>query len=589
MAAPNTDDAAAASFNNLPDELLLAIVERWLDRPARYQLIRANRKFFRITLPSLYNRRVKLSQRNIPSCLVDGKSPRLAHYKHAIRKAWLLFSQEDEEDVVQSGEDRVCRFLDLFGQNLISLVVMERLPPGCVPWFEDHDLGAELPEEYEPSLYLPLRISLSLQRCVNVASLDFVGLKFNAMTLLAPFQPSARFRERTGLGSMSGIRELGFERCAFGDDIEPHHFAVFSERLAQLGSCPRGFHSLDSLDVGSSSSRTPPTMRGRLAAPDADPRDSGLELESFERLSIESNGNAESDTSGEHQTGPNYDLELPSWRDKPDPLLTVRRTLARSRIPFGAIYTSDDNAKPLWAPKTPAGPQPRHFRSLALIRNLAVDMAKVLCLLQGGWCSALDELILLSLAADDVDLACIANVCPFLSRLDVGLDEKGGSEGVKALVEGCQGLLELYLDNARGDFAVELPEEAVLEITRAQFLECLWLPECCFSLRVGEAIAAMPVLRDLKLSGFPGDLDPAGILALAKSSSLTRLECSVFHVSDEFNDIDSLRALTAIWLAIREVLVKECPRITTEFSIMALIENAWVTTNLNEIAAVSGQ
>jgi hypothetical protein len=121
-------------LSDLPDELILAVAG-WLARPARYRLIQTCSRHFRVVLPLVYERRVKLSQRTIPSSLVDGKSPRLPFYLHAIRKAWLLFSVEDEEDVQTSGEDRILMFIDLYGHNLISMVVMERLPNNSVPWW----------------------------------------------------------------------------------------------------------------------------------------------------------------------------------------------------------------------------------------------------------------------------------------------------------------------------------------------------------------------------------------------------------------------------------------------------------------------
>lgn len=409
--------AATTTLNSLPDELLLAIAEH-LDRPARYSLIRASQRLFRVVLPLVYSRRVKLSQRNIPAELVSGASPRLPFYLHAIRKAWLVFSAEDELAVLQNNgaDDRVLAFLELFGHNLISLVVMQRLPLGCVPWFEDHDMGDELPESFESSVHLPLRIALALQRCVKVASLDFVGLKFTAATLLIPFLPSARFKHQTGLGSVAGIRELGFERCTFADDILPHHLALFTERLGQLGP--------------SNSDSPSPSRRPRFEEMPSlkdlsikEPREFSPSRVTFDVLghSIRELARFEPRPSTPLPEPTNgtiidYNQQLPSWESNPDPLYSIKRAVKTSTVPLERVYMSH---RPMWAPQTPLNNPPKQFRSLALIRNIGLDMNKVICMVQGGWCSHLDELIVLNLAADDEDLQCLGKVCPFLTRLDV--------------------------------------------------------------------------------------------------------------------------------------------------------------------------
>ncbi|KAI9027975.1 hypothetical protein DFJ74DRAFT_514662 [Hyaloraphidium curvatum] len=558
------EEPPPASLLSLPDELLVAVTER-LDRPARYSLIRTCHRCFRVALPLLYARRVKLSQRTIPAELVDPANPRASFYSHAIRKAWLLFSQADEDDVAESDQDRVLAFIDRFGHNLVSLVVMARLPDGAVPWFEEHSEGNELPDEYEPTLYFPVRVALALQRCVNVASLDFVGLRFTALTLLAPFVPSARHRHRTGLGSVSGIRELGFERCSFEEDIMPHHLASFSERLSQLGG---------GAAASAASELRARTRVDRRLLPyptDCELRDSGYDqLDSFDRLSI---AGASTDSAPV-----DYDEELPTWKENPETLLTVRRNLARSSVPLPVLYALE-GGKAVWALPTPLEPPPKQLRSLALIRNLGIDMARMLCILQGGWCRALDELILLCLGADDADLQCIASVCPFLSRLDVGLDERATVEGVRALVGRCEGLVELYLDNARGEFLQELPEDAILEISRAHHVECLWLPECTFSPRVGDALAAMPHLRDLKFSGWPTELDFHAVLGLSRSRSLQRLEVTVFYILED-GEHQVIEALVAMWTTLKASLARENPAITTEFLVMHLTTGRWETTQI---------
>ena len=423
-------------------------------------------------------------------------------------------------------------------------------------------MGDEIPDEYEPTMYLPPRIALALQRCVSVSSLDFVGLRFTATTLLGPFQPSPKFRARTGLGSKKGIRELGFEKCAFADDIRPHHFALLSERLDQLGTNARGL-SVD------------PAKAGVLSQAISD---SGLELD-FERLVVDPINQSASDVASKDDLfeNINWNEEYPTWeeRDIPELLMSVTQALYRSRIPFGALYGTTQ-----WATPTPREPAPKQFRSLALIRNPGIDMASVVAFLQGGWCHSLDELILLCLLANDADLACIAKMCPFLTRLDVGLE--GGPDGTRALIDGCPNLVELYLDNSRGDFVVDVAEDAVVQVGGAEHLECLWLPECHFGQRASDAITAMPRLRDLKMSAWPSEIDAEAVIALGRSMSLLRCELTLYVIHGEA-DTPSLEHLVVVWTAVKLALKKVVPAMTTEIIIMHLLADGvtWETTTLS--------
>lgn len=126
---------------------------------------------------------------------------------------------------------------------------------------------------------------------------------------------------------------------------------------------------------------------------------------------------------------------------------------------------------------------------------------------------------------------------------------------------------------------MDLPESAVLELTNAPHLEFLWLPECVVTVRVGEALAAMPCLRDLKLSGWPSEIDPEGVFALTRSKTLAKLEISVYAVEELApGGSHGVQLLLAAWTMLKNAMKREAPNLSIEFVLMALSDaTRWET------------